>query len=183
MSKLDASGPGEASVNARTLDDRTCVVAYSAAEAPATFYRCDRADGGGELTRLFSSRPVLDGKPLVPMWPQEIKSRDGLTLVSYLSLPKTADADNDGTADKPVPMVLLVHGGPWARDAYGYSAYDQWLANRGYAVLSVNYRGPTGFGKDFRSEEHTSELQSIMRRSYDVFCLKKTTNKQIPETT
>src|SRR3546814_11180657 len=83
------------------------------------------------------------------MWPQEIKSRDGLTLVSYLSLPKTADADNDGKADKPVPMVLLVHGGPWARDAYGYSAYDQWLANRGYAVLSVNYRGSTGFGKDF----------------------------------
>src|SRR3546814_17026639 len=48
-----------------------------------------------------------------------------------------------------LPMVLLVHGGPWARDAYGYSAYDQWLANRGYAVLSVNYRGSTGFGKDF----------------------------------
>src|SRR3546814_757041 len=62
---------------------------------------------------------------------------------------KTADADNDGKADKPVPMVLLVHGGPWARDAYGYSAYDQWLANRGYAVPSVNYRGSTGFGKDF----------------------------------
>src|SRR5690606_20366737 len=51
--------------------------------------------------------------------------------------------------DRPVPMVLLVHGGPWARDAYGYSSYDQWLANRGYAVLSVNFRGSTGFGKDF----------------------------------
>src|SRR3546814_19770866 len=71
-----------------------------------TYYRYDRGDGSGELTELFSSRPALDGKPLVPMWPQEIKSRDGLTLVSYLSLPKTADADNDGTADKPVPMVL-----------------------------------------------------------------------------
>src|SRR3546814_7151281 len=125
MAKLDAIGPGEASVNARTLDDRTWIVAYSAAEAPATYYRYDRADGGGELTRLFSSRPVLDGKPLVPMWPQEIKSRDGLTLVSYLSLPKTADADNDGKA---------------------------------------------------RSEEHTSELQSLMRTSNAVFCLKKKTN-------
>ena len=52
-------------------------------------------------------------------------------------------------ADAPVPMVLLVHGGPWARDGYGYSAMDQWLANRGYAVLSVNFRGSTGFGKEF----------------------------------
>ena len=83
------------------------------------------------------------------MWPQEIKSRDGLTLVSYLTLPKTADANNDGKSDKPAPMVLLVHGGPWARDAYGYSGYAQWLANRGYSVLSVNYRGSTGFGKSF----------------------------------
>src|SRR3546814_14840171 len=84
-------------------------------------------------------------------WSSDVCSSD---LVSYLSLPKTADADNDGKADKPVPMVLLVHGGPWALDAYGYSAYDQWLANRGYAVLSVNYRGSTGFGKDFVNKSH-----------------------------
>jgi len=83
------------------------------------------------------------------MWPQELRSRDGKTLVSYLTLPAHADADSDGRADRPVPLVLLVHGGPWARDAYGYSSYDQWLANRGYAVLSVNFRGSTGFGKDF----------------------------------
>ena len=51
--------------------------------------------------------------------------------------------------DSPVPMVLLVHGGPWARDGYGYNRTHQWLANRGYAVLSVNFRGSTGFGKDF----------------------------------
>src|SRR3546814_5405194 len=118
-----AIGPGEASVNARTLDDRTWIVAYSAAEAPATYYRYDRGDGSGELTELFSSRAALDGKPLVPMWPQEVKSRDGLTLVSYLSLPKTAEPDNDGPADKPVPLVLLVPGRLWARAAYGYRAY------------------------------------------------------------
>src|SRR3546814_15737133 len=112
MAKLDAIGPGEASVNARTLDDRTWIVAYSAAEAPATYYRYDRADGGGDLTRLFSSRPVLDGKPLVPMWPQEIKSRDGLTLDRYLSLHAPADADNGGTADQPVPMGPVGPGGP-----------------------------------------------------------------------
>jgi dipeptidyl aminopeptidase/acylaminoacyl peptidase len=146
LEKLKAIGPGDVTVTARTSDDRTWIVAYSAAESPAVYYRYVR---GGTPEKLFSARPALDGKPLVAMWPQEIKSRDGLTLVSYLSLPKTADTDNDGKADKPVPMVLLVHGGPWARDDYGYSGYDQWLANRGYAVLAVNYRGSTGFGKEF----------------------------------
>lgn len=146
LAKLDAIGPGDAGVVSRTLDDRTWIVAYSAAEAPVTYYKYSR---GGAPEKLFSARPALDGKPLVPMWPQEIKSRDGMTLVSYLSLPKQADANNDGKADKPMPMVLLVHGGPWGRDNYGYSGYDQWLANRGYAVLSVNFRGSTGFGKAF----------------------------------
>ena len=146
MEALKAIGPGDFSISARTQDDKTWIVAYSAAETPAVYYRYVR---GGKPEKLFSARPALDGKPLVAMWPQEIKSRDGLTLVSYLSLPKTADANNDGKADRPVPMVLLVHGGPWARDDYGYSGYDQWLANRGYAVLAVNYRGSTGFGKDF----------------------------------
>ena len=146
IEKLKAIGPGEFGINARTLDDKTWIVWYQAAEAPTVYYRYVR---GGTPEKLFSARPALDGKPLVPMWPQEIKSRDGLTLVSYLSLPKTADGNHDGKADKPVPLVLLVHGGPWARDEYGYSGMDQWLANRGYAVLSVNYRGSTGFGKDF----------------------------------
>ncbi|HRF83688.1 MAG: S9 family peptidase [Xanthomonadaceae bacterium] len=150
LKALEALGPGEVGVNARTLDDRTWIVAYSAAESPVVYYRYDREPGvEGKLTKLFSARPALDGKPLVPMWPQELKSRDGLNLVSYLTLPATADADGDGKADHPVPMVLLVHGGPWARDGYGYSGWNQWLANRGYAVLSVNYRGSTGFGKDF----------------------------------
>lgn len=146
LEKLEGIGPGTVSVN-RTLDDRTWIVTYSAAEAPAVYYRYDR--DSGELTELFSARPDLDGKPLVPMWPQEITSRDGLNLVSYLSLPAHADADGDGRADSAVPMVLLVHGGPWHRDSYGYNTYHQWLANRGYAVLSVNFRASTGFGKDF----------------------------------
>lgn len=146
LETLKAIGPGEAWVASRTQDDKTWIVGYAAAESPAVFYRYAR---GGKPEKLFSVRPALDGKPLVPMWPQEIKSRDGLNLVSYLTLPKTADANNDGKADAAVPMVLLVHGGPWARDAYGYNGTTQWLANRGYAVLSVNYRGSTGFGKDF----------------------------------
>jgi dipeptidyl aminopeptidase/acylaminoacyl peptidase len=148
LQKIKSIGPGVASVSARTQDDRTWIVTYSAAEKPAEYYRYDRGDGG-KLTRLFSSRPALEMAPLVPQWPQEIKSRDGRTLVSYLTLPKTADTNNDGKAEKPLPMVLLVHGGPWARDNYGYGGTNQWLANRGYAVLQVNYRGSTGFGKQF----------------------------------
>lgn len=148
LKKLQAIGPGEISVSARTHDDRTWIVAYSAAETPVIYYRYDRGTDG-KLTKLFSARPALDGKPLVAQWPQEIKSRDGLTLVSYLTLPKSADTNNDGKADAPVPLVLLVHGGPWARDGYGYTGTTQWLANRGYATLQVNFRGSTGFGKDF----------------------------------
>ncbi|MDO5611234.1 MAG: S9 family peptidase [Pseudomonadota bacterium] len=150
LARLDAIGPGEAGVAGRTFDDRRWIVAYSAAESPAVYYRYDRdGKGGGELTKLFSARPALDEQPLVPMWPQEIQSRDGKTLVSYLTLPQHADANGDGVADSAVPMVLLVHGGPWARDGYGYNSYHQWLANRGYAVLSVNFRGSSGFGKTF----------------------------------
>jgi dipeptidyl aminopeptidase/acylaminoacyl peptidase len=80
------------------------------------------------------------------MHPLEIRSRDGLTLVSYLTLPPGTCGDRPAS---PVPMVLLVHGGPWARDGYGFNRMHQLLANRGYAVLSVNFRGSTGFGKAF----------------------------------
>jgi dipeptidyl aminopeptidase/acylaminoacyl peptidase len=78
-----------------------------------------------------------------------VESRDGLNLVCYLSLPPGSDPDGDGRPSEPLPMVLYVHGGPWARDQWGLNPYHQWLANRGYAVLSVNYRGSTGFGKEF----------------------------------
>ncbi|GMV30001.1 MAG: putative peptidase [Rhodanobacteraceae bacterium] len=149
---LRGIGPGTFFVNSRSLDDKHWIVAYSAAEQPAVYYRYSRDPGkGGKVEKLFSARPALDGKPLVPKWPQLIKSRDGLTLVSYLTLPLSADPGKDGKADKPAPLVLLVHGGPWARDDYGYVSTHQWLANRGYAVLSVNYRGSTGFGKSFIS--------------------------------
>lgn len=150
LKTLQAIGPGEVAINTRTLDDRTWIIAYSAAETPLVYYRYDRdGKGDGKLTKLFSARPALDGKPLVPMWPKEIRTRDGLTMVSYLTLPKSADGNNDGKADKPVPLALLVHGGPWARDSYGYNSVAQWLANRGYAVLQPNFRGSTGFGKSF----------------------------------
>ncbi|RLA38915.1 MAG: hypothetical protein DRR06_19980 [Gammaproteobacteria bacterium] len=77
------------------------------------------------------------------------QKKTGLNLVSYLTLPAWTDADGDGKPLNAVPMVLFVHGGPWGRDNWGYHSYHQWLANRGYAVLSVNFRSSTGFGKDF----------------------------------
>ncbi len=83
------------------------------------------------------------------MHPVVIDSRDGLKLVSYYTLPVWADPDDDGKPDQPLPTVLSVHGGPWARDNWGYDPIHQWLANRGYAVLSVNFRSSTGFGKAF----------------------------------
>jgi dipeptidyl aminopeptidase/acylaminoacyl peptidase len=76
----------------------------------------------------------------------QTRSRDGLDLASYLTLPADIKGDRP---PKPLPMVLVVHGGPWSRDVYGYRADHQWLADRGYAVLSVNYRGSTGFAKAF----------------------------------
>ncbi|MEO8061156.1 MAG: S9 family peptidase [Pseudomonadota bacterium] len=134
-------------VTNRTLDDMMWTVATDDAQAPASSYLYDRKSG--KLTKLFDQRPALVKAALVPMQSLELKARDGLTLVSYLSLPPGSDANGDGRPDAPVPLVLNVHGGPWARDAYGFDNEHQWLANRGYAALSVNYRGSTGFGKNF----------------------------------
>ncbi|HEU4373767.1 MAG TPA: S9 family peptidase [Telluria sp.] len=144
---LRNAAKGEFRVTSRTDADDKWIVNIDRVTAPGSTWLYERK--GKRLTQLFVARPELEGAPLVQMFPQEIKARDGLTLVSYLTLPKGADANGDGKADRPVPMVLFVHGGPWARDRYGYHSYHQWLANRGYAVLSVNYRGSTGFGKNF----------------------------------
>ncbi|MFN3857137.1 MAG: S9 family peptidase [Caulobacter sp.] len=138
---------GEIGIGSRTKADDVWIVAVDPVTAPATTYVYDRK--ARTLTKLYVSRPELEGARLAAMYPVEITSRDGRTLVSYLTLPAGSDPDGDGRPDKPVPMVLLVHGGPWSRDNYGYNSWHQWLSNRGYAVLSVNYRGSTGFGKDF----------------------------------
>ena len=138
---------GEFSVTSRTLADDRWVVAYSRADAPVRYYLYDRAARRADF--LFTNRPALDDVLLAPMNPLVIRSRDGLNLVSYLTVPTEYDPDRTGRPVAPLPMVLFVHGGPWARDSYGYHSYHQWLANRGYAVLSVNFRGSTGFGKAF----------------------------------
>ena len=144
---LDANLEGEFSVSSRTQDDKTWIVYEGAAQAPGQYYIYDRE--ADTLTPWFATRPDLSEAPLQPMHPLELKSSDGKTLVSYLTLPPGSDPDGDGRPDKAVPMLLWVHGGPWSRDGYGYNTVHQWMANRGYAVLSVNYRGSTGFGKDF----------------------------------
>jgi dipeptidyl aminopeptidase/acylaminoacyl peptidase len=132
---------GEMRLASRDHADRKWIVSFMVDDGPVKFYIVDRESR--KANYLFSNRSQLEGLPLAKMQPVVLKARDGLDLVSYLTLPV-------GAADTPrLPMVLLVHGGPWARDSWGYNGVHQWLANRGYAVLSVNYRGSTGFGKAF----------------------------------
>jgi dipeptidyl aminopeptidase/acylaminoacyl peptidase len=144
---LGKAARGDFSITSRSLDDRIWTVAYVQDAGPVTYYRYDRP--AKTATLLFTARPALEGKPLAAMHPRAIRARDGLELVAYLSLPTGSDPDADGVPAAPAPMVLFVHGGPWSRDEWGYDSYHQWLANRGYAVLAVNFRGSTGFGKKF----------------------------------
>ncbi|MFZ9395156.1 MAG: alpha/beta fold hydrolase [Erythrobacter sp.] len=144
---LDSKLDGDFGVQSRTQDDSKWIVWNDPLTAPTATYIYDRMVG--TLTHFYTSRPELEGAPLQPMHPVEIASRDGLILPSYLTLPPGSDPDGNGRPDRPVPMVLYVHGGPWARDSFGFNTVHQMLANRGYAVLSVNFRGSTGFGKDF----------------------------------
>ena len=144
---LAAELPGDFAVQSRTDEDDVWIIGNDPLTAPARTFIYDRT--AGTLEPFYVSRPELEGAPLVPMYPREIASRDRLTLPSFLTLPPGTDDNADGVPEAPVPLVLLVHGGPWARDGYGFNPMHQWLANRGYAVLSVNFRGSTGFGKGF----------------------------------
>jgi acylaminoacyl-peptidase len=149
--------PGfEFNIASQTEDNRKWTVVAHKAERPATYFLLDRSRQA--LTELFCARPDLKSYALAPMHAIETKSRDGLDLLSYLTLP----ADIQGSRpEKPLPMVLAVHGGPWSRDVYGYRGDHQWLANRGYAVLSVNYLGSTGFGKAFvaaAEKQHAAKM-------------------------
>lgn len=131
---------GYFTITSRSKNDKTWIVAYSDDMTPTKYYLYDRKKSKVEF--LFSGNPALEKTKLTPMQPVVIKSRDHMDLVCYLTLPQ------EKTNELP-PMILFVHGGPWARDVWGLNSTHQWLANRGYAVLSVNYRGSTGFGKKF----------------------------------
>ncbi len=140
MAVLGRDHPGEISVVSRDHEDRNWLVAYTSDQDSVRYYVYRRDSQSAEY--LFSNRPDLENYTLASMKPVTIPARDGLTLHSYLTLP-------EGTEAAGLPLVLNVHGGPWARDDWGYDPEAQWLANRGYAVLQVNYRGSVGFGKAF----------------------------------
>ena len=144
---LRSVADGEVNIVSRTLDNRHWIAAVTMDDGPVRYYHYDRTARKPRF--LFTNRQALQGLTLAKMHPVVIKSRDGLNLVSYLTLPVGSNPKGDLRPSSPVPMVLLVHGGPWGRDSWGYHPYHQWLANRGYALLSVNFRASTGFGKDF----------------------------------
>lgn len=107
---------------------------------PGVTYLYDHTTGESRL--LHRAKPHLHPDSLAPMRPVSITSRDGLTLPSYLTLPV-------GVEPSRLPLVLFVHGGPWSRDSWGYHPAAQLFANRGCAVLQINFRGSTGYGKAF----------------------------------
>ncbi len=131
---------GDFGVVSRDRADRNWIVSYTDDDGPVATYAYDRKSR--KATFLFVNQPALEKARLARREPVVIGARDGVQLVSYLTCPV-------GVARKNLPMVLYVHGGPWARDNWGYDAVAQWLANRGYAVLQVNFRASTGFGKKF----------------------------------
>lgn len=126
------------------------VVAVSADTGPTEYFLYHRPTKALDL--LYVDRPELLRYRLGAMRPVVIPASDGLQLVSYLTLPPAVPATWRPGLDSltlGLPLVLLVHGGPWARDSWGFSPLVQLLASRGYAVLQVNYRGSSGFGKRF----------------------------------
>jgi len=131
---------GFPNITGSTADERKFVVAFNDPKDPGVTYLYDRDTGEGEF--LFRPRPWLEGNGLAGMRPVSYEARDGLTIHGYLTTPV-------GVEPRDLPLVLVVHGGPWARDGWGYQPEVQMLANRGYAVLQINYRGSTGYGKAF----------------------------------
>lgn len=131
---------GDFSIRNRDDADHTWVIAFTVDDGPIPFYVYHRKEQRVDF--LFDNQPELSNYTLAHMEPITFSARDGLTIHGYLTLPVGADK-------KHLPLVLNVHGGPWARNTWGYDPEAQWLANRGYACLQVNYRGSTGYGKDF----------------------------------
>lgn len=146
--------PGDPAIVSQDAEETRMVVSFNDDRDPGATFLYERATRTARF--LFRPRPWLDPERLAPMRPVAITSRDGLTLRSYLTLPVDVEA-------RDLPAVLLVHGGPWSRDVWGFHPEVQLLANRGYAVLQVNYRGSTGFGKAFT---HAAERE-FARRMHD----------------
>ena len=131
---------GDFFVTGRDNSDDTWLVAFTKDSGPVSYYAFERETQKGVF--LFNHMPDLKRYTLAPMEPISFVSRDGLTIHGYITYPPGKDRAN-------LPMVLNVHGGPWYRDTWGYNSEAQWLANRGYVCLQVNFRGSTGYGKEF----------------------------------
>ncbi len=133
-------GDRDINFQSMTKDEKKFLVVSSSDVDPGTVWVYDT--NGKNLSTLYQIREKIDRKTLSPMTVVRYKSSDGLEVPAYLTLPK-------GVPAKGLPLVVNPHGGPWARDGWGYNTYAQFLANRGYAVLQPNFRGSTGFGKKF----------------------------------
>lgn len=144
---LEKTFTGEIAITSQSLDNTKWVIDQTTASGiQYHIYHRETTT----TTFLFHSNDELLQYTLNDMQTVVIKSRDGHDLVSYLTVPDhLQDPERPGRPIQPIPLVLRVHGGPWWRDSYGFSPEHQWLSNRGYAVLSVNFRGSTGVGKAF----------------------------------
>ncbi len=132
--------PGDFSIISRSDDDNTWIIAFTVDNGSVPFYIYDRKNQTTHF--LFDNQPELNRYTLANMKPIEFTARDGLIIHGYLTLPASEQQTN-------LPLVLNVHGGPWARNTWGYNPEAQWLTNRGYACLQVNFRGSSGYGKEF----------------------------------
>jgi dipeptidyl aminopeptidase/acylaminoacyl peptidase len=140
LGAMRALHPGDLHFNGRDHADRIWILGFTADDGPVSYFAFDRATGEGSF--LFAHKPDLEAYTLAAMEPFSFTSRDGLEVHGYLTFPPGPDRSG-------VATVLFVHGGPWARDEWGFSPDPQWLANRGYLCVQVNYRGSTGYGKSF----------------------------------
>jgi dipeptidyl aminopeptidase/acylaminoacyl peptidase len=132
---------GDFTIEDAGADGGTLIVRYSDDLGADQVYVYERLARRASLA--FDVRPDLAGYALAPMQPITLTARDGLELHGYLTVPR-------GVEPEALPTVVYVHGGPWLRDRWGYEPVVQWLANRGYAVVQINFRGSTGYGKSFR---------------------------------
>ena len=137
---LKTLGDGEIEIISRTADDRQWIVGIELSDGPARYFRYDR--DAGQAAFLFTNREVLEGETLARMHSDVIKSRDRRRMVAYYTLPVGTDTRGKGRPSEPLPTVLWVHGGPWARDSWGYNP-DAPVARqpRLRSHVSVNFRG------------------------------------------
>src|SRR6201995_148500 len=140
LEAVRALHPGDPSIGGREFASSSWLVTFSNDAGPVSYYVYDPATHGGRF--LFDARPELNQYQLAAMEPFSFTSRDGLTIHAYATFPPGADRSN-------LPAVINVHGGPQVRDEWGWDPEAQWLANRGYLCVQGNYRGSTGYGKDF----------------------------------